>query len=264
MWREGLWRHCRSPSSPLFSPLTSTPAGAAPLPGGSLDPTTIPKYQEPLTIPPAMPRTGVVSSRGEQIDYYEIAVKQFEQYILPKEWSEDNDIDPTTVWSYASMLDPRPAAEGGTLNYPALTIEAQKDRPVRVKWVNGLDRRERRLPAAPLRRRPDAALGESARWRGRDRLSRHGRRAVHGARADRDPRPRGAHHRGQRRLSRGLVPAGCHDIPAGYAVGGTFYEQFKQESEARWARRGARHGRLPVSQRPAPRRRSGTTTTHWA
>jgi spore coat protein A, manganese oxidase len=37
------------------------------------------------------------------------------------------------VWSYLSLADP-----AGTQNYPAFTIEARYDRPVWVKWVNGL------------------------------------------------------------------------------------------------------------------------------
>jgi hypothetical protein len=44
------------------------------IPGGSLDPTTIPKYAMPLVIPPAMPRTGRVGAA----DYYEIAVRRVE------------------------------------------------------------------------------------------------------------------------------------------------------------------------------------------
>ena len=48
----------------LVLAVTSAPAGAAPLPGGSLDPTSIPKYQEPLVIPPAMPRTQVINRRA--------------------------------------------------------------------------------------------------------------------------------------------------------------------------------------------------------
>jgi bilirubin oxidase len=61
------------------------------------------------------------------IDYYEIAVRQFEQNILP-------DIMglPTTVWGYGSVTYPN------TFNYPAYTIEAQVDKPVRVKWINDL------------------------------------------------------------------------------------------------------------------------------
>jgi hypothetical protein len=50
-------------------------AQAAPLPGGSLDPTTIAKYAAPLVIPPAMPRTDQLPGG---IDYYEIAVRQFD------------------------------------------------------------------------------------------------------------------------------------------------------------------------------------------
>jgi spore coat protein A, manganese oxidase len=94
------------------------------LPGGTLDPTTIPKYTSPLVIPPAMPRTGMLN--GGAIDYYEIAVRQFSQQILP------SSLPATTVWSYGST------SAGGTFNYPAFTIEARPDRPVRVKWANEL------------------------------------------------------------------------------------------------------------------------------
>ncbi len=92
------------------------------IPGGSLDPTTIPKYVMPLVIPPAMPRTGRVGAA----DYYEIAVRQFPQQILP------TSMPTTTVWSYGSVNHP------GTFNYPAFTIEANFQIPVRVKWINGL------------------------------------------------------------------------------------------------------------------------------
>jgi spore coat protein A len=89
--------------------------------GGSLDPSSIGKYVTPLVIPPQMPRTS-----GGRIDYYEIAVRQFAQQILPE------GMPPTTVWSYGSVNHP------GTFNYPAFTIEARYRRPVRVKWINGL------------------------------------------------------------------------------------------------------------------------------
>lgn len=48
--------------------------------GGTLDPTTIPKYVEPMQIPPAMPMTGTI---GKSVDYYEIAARQFLQQVLP-------------------------------------------------------------------------------------------------------------------------------------------------------------------------------------
>ena len=66
-------------------------------PGGALDPTTIDQFVEELIKPPAMPISRTLRSRGQKIDYYEIAVRQFEQQILP------GDAKPTTVWSYGSI-----------------------------------------------------------------------------------------------------------------------------------------------------------------
>jgi len=96
-----------------------------PIPGGTLDPTTIPKYTTPLVIPPAMPKS--VNPPGFVGDYYEIAVRQFQQNILP-----DSMGLPTTVWSYGSLNHP------GSFNYPAFTIEARVWKPVRIKWINDL------------------------------------------------------------------------------------------------------------------------------
>jgi bilirubin oxidase len=102
------------------------------LPGGTLDPTTVAKYLTPLVIPPAMPRQTAI---GNAIDYYTIAVRQFQQQILPPGWPK------TAVWSYGSVRDER------TFNYPAFTIEAAAERPVRVRWINELvDRRGNYLP----------------------------------------------------------------------------------------------------------------------
>ena len=97
-------------------------AQAEPVLGGTLDLTTISKYAMPLVIPPAMPKTGTRSGA----DYYEIAVRQFQQQILP------TGMPKTTVWSYGSVNHP------GTFNYPAFTIEADFSNPVRVKWINDL------------------------------------------------------------------------------------------------------------------------------
>lgn len=90
--------------------------------GPSLDARTLAKFTDPLVIPPAMPRT---SSAGSY-DYYEIAVRQFEQQILPA------GMPKTTVWGYGSVNSPE------TFNFPSFTIEASVNRPTRVKWVNGL------------------------------------------------------------------------------------------------------------------------------
>ncbi len=106
---------------------------SATLKQAALDPTTVAKYVTPLVIPPAMPRSGRLRSRrGRAIDYYEIAVRQFTQQVLPA------GLPATTVWGFGSLVDPRPVAEGGTLNFPSLTIEARTERPVRIKWVNDL------------------------------------------------------------------------------------------------------------------------------
>jgi spore coat protein A len=103
-------------------------AFAVSIPGDSIAPLSIPKYKMPLVIPPAMPKTGRIG----RADYYEIAVRQFQQQILPDKDTEGNTLPPTTVWSYGSVNHP------GTFNYPAFTIEANYRIPVRVKWINGL------------------------------------------------------------------------------------------------------------------------------
>ncbi|MFN8439517.1 MAG: multicopper oxidase [Caldilineaceae bacterium] len=100
---------------------------AAALPGGTLDPLSIPKYQQPLIIPPVMPRTGVFwNSVDGYIDYYEISARQFNQQILP------TNFPATTVWGYGPTKYP------SMYNYPSFTLETTYRRPVRVKWMNEL------------------------------------------------------------------------------------------------------------------------------
>jgi FtsP/CotA-like multicopper oxidase with cupredoxin domain len=104
----------------------------AQIPGGTLDPLSVPKYLTPLLIPPVMPRAGMIRNKGgKPTDYYEISMKQFSQQILPF------PLPATTVWGYGAV-----AAESqrGLLlhNAPSLTIEASHRRPVRIKWINDL------------------------------------------------------------------------------------------------------------------------------
>jgi len=104
----------------------------AALPGGTLDPLSIPKYQTAMLIPPAMPRAGTIKQKGgKNIDYYEISMKQFSQQILPV------GLPATTVWGYGAISADK---KNGLLlhNAPSLTIEADWRRPVRVKWINDL------------------------------------------------------------------------------------------------------------------------------
>ena len=100
------------------------PRALARAPGQVPDSKQIPKYVMPLVVPPAMPRSGTINSNA--VDYYAIGVRQFRQQILPP------SLPQTTVWSYGSIDHP------STFNYPAFTIEAETDRPVRVKWANEL------------------------------------------------------------------------------------------------------------------------------
>jgi FtsP/CotA-like multicopper oxidase with cupredoxin domain len=109
------------------------------LPGGTLDPLTIPKYVTPLVIPPVMHSDGTPDS-------YDIAVRQFEQQILPGGiWNTLNgrsDAFPATpIWSYGPASDPVPAIApdpGSQFNYPAYTIETISNGPVDVRWLNEL------------------------------------------------------------------------------------------------------------------------------
>ena len=139
----------RSISAVLFSIwMIAGVAFAAPLPGGTLDPLTIPKYVTPLVIPPVMHDNGAINKYG-------IAVRQFRQQILPGGiWNTLNgrtDAFPaTTIWSYGPNTDnvPDSSALGGGVgiapapnsqfNYPAYTVETISGTPVNVRWINDL------------------------------------------------------------------------------------------------------------------------------
>ena len=109
------------------------PEALAQIPGGTLDPDSVPKYQTPMLIPPAMPRAGLIwdSKARSFVDYYEISMKQFAQQILP------TGIPATTVWGYGAVKSAKP---NGLLlhNAPSLTIEAIANVPTRIKWINDL------------------------------------------------------------------------------------------------------------------------------
>ena len=104
----------------------------AQIPGGTLDPNMVPKFQTPLLIPPVMPKAGKLMQRGgKNVDYYEISMKQIRQQILPA------GLPQTTIWGYGAVLA---ESKRGLLlhNAPSLTIEAKWSTPARVKWINDL------------------------------------------------------------------------------------------------------------------------------
>lgn len=136
---------------------TASLSFAVPLPGGTLDPTTIPKYVTPLVIPKIMPKS--TASPPPAADY-DIAVRQFNQQILPGGlWDvlngRNDNFPATTVWSYGRVSDPAPdirlqggafaALPGGvapapntSFNYPAFTVENTSMVPTTVRWINDL------------------------------------------------------------------------------------------------------------------------------
>ena len=193
----------------------------AQLPGGTLPPGSIPKYVTPLVIPPAMPRTRRITRPGAKpIDYYEIAVRQLGQQILPQ------GLPRTQVWSYGSVTYP------GTFNYPAFTIEAKWTAPVRVKWMNQLvDANGNYLPhllpidqtlhwanppGGPGGR--DAEALDPTPYRGPVPIVTH----LHGGHTSQE--------------SDGFPEAwflpAAKNIPSGYATVGSHYETFKAQAEA--------------------------------
>ena len=107
------------------------PKALAQIPGGTLDPGSVDKFTTPMLIPPQMPRAGILVQNRQLIDYYEISMKQFEQQILP------TGLPATTVWGYGPAKTLSPKAPK-IWNAPSLTIEANANRPVRIKWINDL------------------------------------------------------------------------------------------------------------------------------
>jgi spore coat protein A len=106
----------------------------------TLEPLAIPKFRTPLLVPPAMPRAAkLAAGGGHKVDYYEIAMRQFAQQILP------DGMPATTVWGYGPR---RTQGEPAIFNAPSLTIEAKYRTPVRVKWINEL-RADPGDPASP-------------------------------------------------------------------------------------------------------------------
>ena len=80
-----------------------------------LDPATIPKFVDPLPIPAILKPTG----NSENAAAYKVTMSEFQQQVLPAGFPA------TTVWGF----------EG---SFPGPTIEARKDKPVEVKWINEL------------------------------------------------------------------------------------------------------------------------------
>ncbi len=202
----------------------------AQIPGGTLDPLSVPKYQTPMLIPPVMPKAGTVKNMmGKNADYYEISMKQFPQQILPA------GLPATTVWGYGAVASD---SKKGLLlhNAPSLTIEADWQRPVRVKWINDLvDANGNALPhLLPVDQTlhwanpPGGTAGRDTRptfvstpgpYTGPVPICTH----VHGA--------VGVGDESDGYTEAWYLPA-ANNIPAGYATEGTWYDFFAGKAAA--------------------------------
>ena len=139
--------------TPLALAISSQAVGQA-VPGGTLDPLNIPKYETPLVIPPVL----FDDNNGANPIDAEVALRQFSQQVLPTSGCTAastaqvaaglpaiaclGDAFPaTTLWGYGNP------ANAATFNNPAFTFEVTKDTPTTVKWTNGLvDAAGRYLP----------------------------------------------------------------------------------------------------------------------
>ena len=199
-------------------------AAADAIDGGSLLPGNVPKFVTPLIKPPAMPMS---NGSNKNVDKYNIAVRQFDQQILPAD-----EYPPTTVWSYGSVDFP------GTFNYPSFTIEAMRKKPTEITWINGLVDADGNylphlLPVDPTLHWANPSGGPAGRdtrpqfeetpgsYDGPVPIVTH----VHGAHTTED--------------SDGYPEAwylpDANNIPAGYATTGTFYDYFDAKYKRRWA-----------------------------
>ena len=191
---------------------------ADPVAGGSLDPGGVNKYVRDLIKPPAMPSSKTFPHK----DLYRIAVRQFDQEILPPSHPM------TTVWSYGSVDYP------GTFNYPAFTIEATADRKISVEWINDLvDENGDYLPHL-------LPIDQTLHW-----ANPPGGKAMRDRRGT-DPEPymgpvpmvthvHGAHTTEE---SDGYTEAwylpDADNIPKGYATTGTFFDYFQRKYKKGW------------------------------
>jgi FtsP/CotA-like multicopper oxidase with cupredoxin domain len=189
----------------------------AQIPGGTLPPGSVAKFVAPLVKPPVLPRKSKLKRKGlKNAEYYELAMKQFNQQILPAGMPQ------TTVWSYG------PANAAPTLAnryfYPAFTLENKYNRPTVVKWVNGLGASSHILPvdqtlhwANPVGANPDTHSTDNNPYLGPVPMVTH----VHGAHTweESDGYPEAWY-----------LPAGATGV--NHLVGSR-YAEFQAKSEAR-------------------------------
>jgi len=192
-------------------------AVAQAVPGGTLDPLTIPKYVTPLVIPPVLFDDGGAPMSAE------VSLRQINQQVLPAGFPA------TPLWAYGDPANP------ATFNNPGFTIEVTKDTMTTVKWVNELvDANDDYLPHIIQDANGVPIVDQTLHWAApnQDCLDGIPRTDCRGASADpyTGPIPMVMHVHGAH-VGPGSdgypeawwLPA-ANDIPAGYATNGTFFE----------------------------------------
>ena len=192
-------------------------AHAQAVPGGTLDPLTIPKYVTPLVIPP------VLFDDGGQPMQAEVALRQITQQVLPP------PLPPTPLWAYGDPANP------ATFNNPGFTIEVTKDTLTEIRWINELvDANGDYLPHIIQDANGDPIVDQTLHWANpaQECLDGVPRPDCRGFSADpyTGPIPMVVHVHGAH-VGPGSdgypeawwLPA-ANNIPAGYATNGTFFE----------------------------------------
>ena len=245
--------------------LFEVPVAAAQIPGGTLDPTDVPKYQTPLLIPPVMPRAGTITHAGRQAGRL---LRDLDAAVRPADPARRAAGDDRVGLRRGNAAQ----SKRGLLlhNAPSLTIEAKWNRPVRVKWINDLvdangNYLPHLLPVDPTlhwanppggtdgpRHAADVRRRRPGPYTGPVPIVTH----VHGA--------VGVGDESDGYAEAWYLPA-ANNIPAGYATEGTWYDFFAGKAAAKLRRRPGGPGSPPSSTRTrAARRPSGTTTTRSA
>ena len=116
--------------TPLLLSVSVSGALAEPVPGGTLDPTTIPKYVSPLVIPPVL----YDDQGGAAPLDVPVALRAFTQQILPTAAEDPAGVGfpATPLWGYGNPHDE------ATFFNPSFTIEVTKDTPSKIQWQNQL------------------------------------------------------------------------------------------------------------------------------
>jgi FtsP/CotA-like multicopper oxidase with cupredoxin domain len=204
---------------PLLLSLSISSALAVPVPGGSLDPLTIPKYVTPLVIPPVLydDMGGTTPIEGR------VALRQISQQVLPP------PLPPTTLWAYGNPADPT------TFNNPAFTFDVTQNTTTTVTWINELvDASGAYLPHIIQDAAGNPIIDQTLHWAApnRDCLDGIPRTDCQGASSSpyTGPIPMVTHLHGAHvgPISDGFPEAwwlpAANNIPAGYATEGTFYD----------------------------------------